>query len=251
MSQPATGARGALRRLLPLGLLLGLILIAVAFDLDRFMSFEMLERHHAALEAFVARNWLAAAATFILVYATAVSLSLPCGLAMTLTGGFLFGSLAGTALVVVGATIGAILVFLIARSALADSARRRAGPWLRWMEEGFRENAFSYTLVLRLVPLFPFFIVNLVPAVLGVPLRTYALATLLGIIPASYVYATAGAGLGTLLAQGEDISVTGSLTPEVVVALSGLGVLALLPVLYKRYLGRRGAARHQSPPAID
>ena len=92
---------------------------------------------------------------------------------------------------------------------------------------------------------------RLQPAVLGVPLRIYALATLLGIIPASYVYATAGAGLGTLLAQGEGISVGGSLTPEVVVALSGLGVLALLPVLYKRYLGRRGAARHESPPAVD
>src|SRR3546814_924839 len=119
MSQPAThGGSRVLRRLLPLGILLGLILLVVGLDLDRFVSLDLLERHHATLQAFVAHHWLVAAPLFVLVYVLAVSLSLPCGLALTLGGGFLFGSLGGTALVVVGATIGAVIVFLIARSAV-------------------------------------------------------------------------------------------------------------------------------------
>lgn len=107
------------------------------------------------------------------------------------------------------------------------------------MESGFRENAFSYLLVLRLIPIFPFFVVNLVPAFLGVGLRTYVVATFLGIIPGSYVYALVGAGLGSVFEQGGDVTLGGVFTPEVIGALVGLSLLSLLPVAYKRWRGRR------------
>ena len=108
------------------------------------------------------------------------------------------------------------------------------------MESGFRENALNYLLVLRLIPLFPFFVVNLVPAFLGVSLRIYVLGTLVGIIPGSFVYATVGAGLGSIFDSGEEFSLKGILTPEIVTALVGLAILAIVPVIYKKFRARGG-----------
>lgn len=127
----------------------------------------------------------------------------------------------------------------IAKTSLGDLLRAQAGPWLKKMESGFRENALSYLLVLRLIPLFPFFVVNLVPAFLGVSLRTYVLATLVGIVPGSFVYATVGAGLGSIFDRNEVFTASGILTPEIVTALVGLSVLSLLPVAYKLIKARR------------
>ena len=156
-----------------------------------------------------------------------------------MTGGFLFGTLFGTVFAVVGATIGAVGVFLVARTALGDLLRERLGHGtLERMADGFRENAFSYLLVLRLVPLFPFFMVNLAPAFLGVSLRTYALATLLGIVPGAFVFASVGAGLGDVFEMGGIVSASGLLTPRIVTALVGLAALALVPIAYKRLKGR-------------
>lgn len=231
--------RGLARRLVPLGLLVAALAAVLLFDLDRYLSFAELQRHHEALEAFVAENAVLAALAFMAIYALATALSVPGGLVLTLAGGFLFGASLAALYVVVAATLGATAVFLAAQTALGDSLRRRAGPWLQRMESGFQENAFSYLLVLRLIPLFPFFVVNLVPAFLGVPLRTYVAATFLGIVPGSYVYALAGAGLGSVLEQGGEVTVAGVFTPQVIGALVGLSLLSLLPVAYKRWRGRR------------
>jgi len=141
---------------------------------------------------------------------------------------------------VVAATIGATILFIAAKTALGDLLRAKAGPFLQKMEAGFREDALSYLLVLRLIPLFPFFIVNLVPAFLGVSLRVFVIATFGGIIPGSFVYATVGAGLGSIFDAGGEFSASGILTPEIITALVGLAVLALLPVAYKRYKAKRG-----------
>lgn len=230
-----------LRRLVPLAILLVLVLLFVATGLHRWLSLAALREHHAMLAGLVASRPVLAALTFMLLYAGIVALSVPGAAALTLAGGFLFGSLPGTALVVVGATAGAVAVFLIARTALGETLQHRAGPWLARMEGGFAENALSYLLVLRLIPLFPFFIVNIVPALLGVRLRTYAIGTLLGIIPGTYVYATVGAGLGSVFMQGREVSLEGVLTPEIVTGLIGLAVLALLPVAYKRWARRKGS----------
>jgi uncharacterized membrane protein YdjX (TVP38/TMEM64 family) len=130
-------------------------------------------------------------------------------------------------------------VFLIARTALGDALRAKAGPWMRRMEAGFRENAFSYLLVLRLIPLFPFWLVNLVPAFLGVPLGAYVLATFLGIIPGSLVYASVGNGLGVVFDRGGAPDLGIIFRPAILGPIVGLAALALLPVIYRKYKGRR------------
>lgn len=232
----ATRARQAhwLRRYWPaLALLAGLGLF-LALRLDRYVSFSALKENRALLLDLVERHRATSALGFLAIYALAVALSLPVATVLTVAGGFLFGQILATALVVVGATAGAIAVFLAARSALGDGLRRRAGPWLARMERGFQEDALCYLLVLRLVPLFPFVAVNLVPAALGVRLRDFAVATFLGIIPGSFVYVSVGVGLGSVFESGGEVHPAGVLTPEVMVALAGLACLALAPVVYKR-----------------
>ncbi|MEX0759481.1 MAG: TVP38/TMEM64 family protein [Tistlia sp.] len=236
--EAAGGRRGALRRLLPLTAIVGALVLVLALDLHSYLSLEALRAHREALTGFVADNALLAALGFMALYALATALSVPGGLVLTVAGGFLFGALLSTAYVVVSATLGATAIFLAARTALGDSLRRRAGPWLARTEAGFKKNAFSYLLVLRLIPLFPFFVVNLVPAFLGVGLRTYVVATFFGIVPGTYVYALVGAGLGSVLEQGGEITLAGALTPQVIGALVGLALLSLLPVAYKRWRGR-------------
>src|SRR5919106_4058595 len=155
-----------LKRLLPLGLLLLAILAAFGLGLDDYISFEQLERNRAQLLALVDRHPVLAPLAFMLVYAAVIALSVPGGAILTVAGGFLFGIAPATLYVVVGATIGATIVFLIARTALGEALRAKAGPRIRRMEEGFRADALSYLLVLRLIPIFPFWLVNIVPAFL-------------------------------------------------------------------------------------
>jgi uncharacterized membrane protein YdjX (TVP38/TMEM64 family) len=210
-----------------------------ALGLQRYISFDTVREHRSELLAFVAGHGALAPALFIAIYAVATALSLPVGLVLSVTSGFLFGTFLGTAFAVVGATTGAVGVFMIARTALGDVLRRRlTGGVLERMADGFRQNAFSYLLVLRLIPLFPFFVVNLAPAFLGVSLRTFVAATLLGIVPGAFVFASVGTGLGDVFDMGGKLSATGLLTPHVITALVGLAVLALAPVVYKQIWGR-------------
>jgi uncharacterized membrane protein YdjX (TVP38/TMEM64 family) len=245
MSPRAKATTGGWRRWLPLLLLLVALALVYGTGLHRQLSLETLRTQREALQGFVAARPLAAPLVFVLAYAGAVALSLPGALFLTLAGGFLFGTLLGSVLSVTGATIGAVAIFLVARTALGSSLRDRAGPWLKRMEAGFREDAFSYLLVLRLIPLFPFWLVNLVPAALGVRLPTFALATLIGIIPGSLVYTSVGNGLGAVLDHGGEPDIGLILKPQVLGPLLGLAALALLPVLYRRWKARprqRGAA---------
>ena len=222
--------RWALAALLVCGLILFFL-----FDLDRFVSFQALSENRDELKAFVARHPILAPALFMLIYAGVVAFSLPGGAVMTIAGGFLFGAVMASVLVVLSATVGATIVFLAAKSSLGEMLKRRAGPWLGRMERGFQENALSYLLVLRLIPLFPFFVVNLVPAFLGVSLGTYFFGTLIGIIPGSVVYATVGAGLDSVFQSDGVFQISDVMTPEVLAGLVGLAVLSLLPVAYKRW----------------
>ena len=235
--------RGSLqtgKRLLPVLALIAAGVAIFALDLDRFLTFEALRENRHLLMSFVDERAFLAAGLFVLIYAAATAMSLPGGAILSIAGGFLFGAWLGTLYIVVGATIGATAVFLIAKTALGDALRARAGPWLKSMEAGFQENALSYLLVLRLVPLFPFFVVNLVPAFLGVSLRTYVIGTFVGIIPGAFVFAFTGAGLGSVFDSSETFSPAAVLTPEVIVALTGLALLSLLPVAYKKFKARRG-----------
>jgi uncharacterized membrane protein YdjX (TVP38/TMEM64 family) len=224
-----------LKRLLPLGLLLLAIVAAFGLGLDDYISFEQLERNRAQLLALVDRHPVLAPLAFMLVYAAVIALSVPGGAILTVAGGFLFGVGAGTCYVVIAATAGATVVFLIAKTALGDSLRQKAGPAMRRMEAGFRDNALNYLLFLRLIPLFPFWLVNLVPAFLGVPLRTYLVATCIGIIPGSLVYASVGNGLGAVFEAGGTPDLGIIFRPQIMLPIVGLAILAILPVAYKKF----------------
>lgn len=237
---PASGAarRLSLRRLLPLLILLGGLALFFAFDLGRFVNLEAVNAHRDWLTSQVERYGLLANLAFVLIYAVATAFSLPFGWVLTVIGGFVFGTLVATLCVILGATVGAVGLFLAARYAFYDALHAKAGPALKKMEQGFKENALSYLLVLRLVPLFPFWLVNLVPALLGVPLRVYVIATVIGIVPGTFVYASVGNGLGEILAAGGSPDPSIIYDADVLIPLLGLALLALLPVGYKVWKAR-------------
>lgn len=235
---PAVARSAVWKRLAPLVVLVALIVLVFALRLDRYLSFEALRDHREALLAFVHARPVAAPLLFVVVYATAAALSVPGAVILTITGGFLFGVLAGSVLAVVGATLGAICVFLVAKTSLGDPLRARAGPWLGRMEAGFSTNALSYMLFLRLMPVFPFWLVNLVPAFLGVRLRIFALATFFGIMPGTIVYASVGNGLGAVFDAGDTPDLGIVFRPEILLPIVGLALLSLLPIAYRKYRTR-------------
>lgn len=238
---PASGTarRLSLRRLLPLLILICGLVLFFALDLGDYLSPEMLAEHRGWLTAQVARYGLLAYLVFALIYAVATAFSLPFGWVLTAFGGFVFGTLAATVCVVLGATIGAVCLFLAARYAFYDALHAKAGPSLLKMEQGFKENALSYLLILRLVPLFPFWLVNLVPGLLDVPLRVYVIATAIGIIPGTYIYASVGHGLGEVIEAGGTLDPSLIYDEDVLIPLLGLAFLALLPVGYKAWKRRQ------------
>lgn len=227
------------RRIIPLAVIVCGFVAFFAFDLDSYVTFEALKQNRQWLLAQVAAHRVGAALAFIAVYAAVVTFSLPVATVVSISGGFLFGLWFGTAWNVVGATIGASLLFLAARTVLADILHSKAGPWFHKVEAGFQKNAFNYLLFLRLVPAFPFFVVNLVPAFLGVRLVTFVGATFIGIIPGAFVYTSVGAGLGSVFDADGELSLSGVLTPQIVTALVGLAMLALLPVGVRWWQARR------------
>jgi uncharacterized membrane protein YdjX (TVP38/TMEM64 family) len=209
--------------------------IALFFALGgpQVVSLDTVKAHRDALLAFTQQHFVVALALAFVVYAGAVAFSLPVGLLLSLTMGFLFGRWIGTALVLVAATVGATLVFLAARYLFADAARRRMGPLGEKINAGFTADAFHYLLFLRLTPVFPFFLVNLAPALTGIPVRTFVLATLIGITPATFVFVNLGQTLGRI------DSLAGLVSVETLGALALLGIIALTPVVWKRYASDR------------
>lgn len=223
------------KRVAVLALFAALIIGLLSTGVQDLLSLEALRENREMLLEFVARNYGAAVAVFMLVYIVAVTFSIPGAVWLSIAGGFVFSAGPATLYIVVAATVGATLVFLLARFVLGDMLRQKAGGAIERMRSGFQEDALSYMLVLRLVPLFPFFIVNLVPAFLNVPVRIYVLGTALGIIPGSFVFAWVGSGVGAVFDGGGDVD-PGSIIfqPNVIGPLLGLAALALIPVAYKR-----------------
>ena len=236
------------RRLIPVLVFVAGLVTFFALGLERYLSIDALRQHRSVLRAWAETSGLLSALIFMAVYIITVAFSLPGATVLSIASGFLFGSIWGTVLVIISATLGATILFSIAKTTLGDVFRAKAGAWLPRLETGFREHALSYLLVLRLVPLFPFFIINLVPAFLGVSLSTFILGTFIGIIPGSFVYATVGAGLGSVFDAGGTFSLRGVLTPQIVTALVGLAVLSLIPVVYKKLTAQRGARPGASEP---
>jgi uncharacterized membrane protein YdjX (TVP38/TMEM64 family) len=198
------------------------------FDLGRVLSLDTLKANRDHLLAFTELNYTAAVLLFILMYIVVTGLSVPGAVILTLAGGFLFGTVPATLYVNVGATTGATLAFLAARYVLKDWVEEKFGRWLEPLQQGFAKNAFSYLLTLRFIPLFPFFVVNLVSGLTRVSVGTYVAATALGIIPGSFVYSYAGRQVGTINSLKEIAS------PQVIGAFLLLGAFALTPIVYKK-----------------
>jgi len=254
-SQSAHGVMFWLKRLWPLLLLIAATGLVFAMGWHRYLSLQVLAENREALRAYIGANMVLSLVVFVAIYATAVALSLPGGAVLTVAGGLLFGWLVGGLASIASATIGATAVFLIAGSALSEVLAARASLWLSRFREGFQEDAFSYLLFLRLVPIFPFWLVNLAPGLLGVKFRTYVAATVLGIIPGTFAFALAGNGLDSVIAaqqahyqsclakmgmEGQEscsytLDPGAFLTPELIAGLVALGLVALIPVAVKWY----------------
>jgi uncharacterized membrane protein YdjX (TVP38/TMEM64 family) len=254
---PARSPRSKLWQVVPLAIVLAFTAVALATGWYRELSLETLVRYRMGLERYVAAHEVLAVLAFVAIYVAVVTLSIPGAVYLTITGGLLFGTVCGALSSFASALIGATLLFLLARTAFGDHLMRRAGPRARRLAEGFRDDAFSYLLFLRLVPAFPFFVVNLVPALVGVRLMPFVAATAIGIIPATVAFTLVGSGLDSVItvqASGFRACVeTGRtdcqlafdlnsvLTPTLIAALVGLGALALIPVMVKRWRCRRVA----------
>jgi len=227
--------KDTLKHFLPLGLLCLAAVMVWVSGVHHYLSFEMVKVHREALKEFIAHHLLLSALIYIGLYISVVALSIPGATFMTVMGGFLFGQLNGTTLVVIAATLGSIVVFISARAAAKGLLQTKLSPWLSKLEIGFKDNALNYLLVMRLIPIFPFFIVNLAAAVLLVPFRTFVIATFIGIIPGSFIYVSVGTGLGSIIDKNQAFTLSGILTPEILASLIGLAILSTLPIFYKRW----------------
>ena len=207
------------------------------FDLGRYLSLDSLKANRDSLLAFTETHYAASVAIFVAAYCLLVAASLPGAVFFTLAGGFLFGSALGTVYVNLGATSGATLAFLAARYLLRDWVEATFGSRLAPLQQGFANNAFSYLMTLRLIPLFPFFVVNMACGLTRVSLATYVTATAIGIIPGSFVFAYAGRQLGTINSLKEIAS------PNVLMAFTLLGLLALVPIVYQKLTAKKSAAQ--------
>jgi uncharacterized membrane protein YdjX (TVP38/TMEM64 family) len=220
---------------LALGALVVLVAARVS-GLTEFLSLEALRANRVWLVETVAAHGFIAVLAFVALYVAVVAFSVPGAVWLTLAGGFLFGPVLGTMTTVIAATIGATFVFLFARTLFGENLLDRFGEPARKLGDNIRRNAWSYLLVLRLVPLFPFFLVNVVPAFVGVRLPVYVGTTFVGVIPGTVVFTLAGAGLGSVLDQGGELSMSSILTPQVIAALTALGLLSLAAIpLRKRF----------------
>lgn len=230
---------GGLHRFLPLAIVLFGLAFGYAMGWHQYLSLGFLAESREMLLGFVDENFFLSAAIFLVCYALAVAFSFPAASVLTIFGGFLFGWLVGGILVAFAATAGATALFLAARSAFGDFLKARAGPRVKKLADGFERDAFGYLLVLRLAPVFPFFVINIAPALFNVPLRTFVAATFIGILPGVFAYAYLGQGVDSVLVSaqeaGRDVSIGDLVTPQITLAFLALAVVAAIPTLVRRF----------------
>lgn len=228
-----------LAKFLPVAVLAAGLAAAYAFGLTDYLSLTYLGEQQQNFKGFVDANSATAALIFMAIYVLAVALSLPAASVLTIFGGFLFGWLQGGIMIIMSATLGATILFLAARSSFGGFLRARLGSKGAAFADGFRKDAFGYLLVLRLAPVFPFFLVNIAPALFDVKTRDYVLATALGIMPGTFAYAWLGEGVGSVLdaarASGKSPSISQLVTPQITIAFAALAVVAAIPLVLKRF----------------
>lgn len=233
------------QRLGLLAVLAAVVATLITFDVGHYLSYEGLASNEAALKQAVADAPVLAAVAFVGVYVVAVAFSLPGAIWLSLAGGLMFGTWQGGVLILIGATLGASGLFLVARYLLGDALRARAGPTLEKFEQNFNRDAVSYLLVLRLLPIFPFFIVNLGASLVGVRFPIFVITTFFGIIPGTFVFASIGNGVSVVLQQGTQPDLGVVTKPEIILPLLGLALMSLLPVIWRRF-GQKAADQKES-----
>ena len=256
----AGGNKPGIKRYLPLFILICAVVMAYMAGLHKYISLNAVAENREYLTNAVSNNWLLAILAYGCVYTISTALSLPGGALLTIVGGFLFGWLVAGVTTVFSATLGATLVFMIAKSSLGNFLTKKAGPFAKKLADGFNTDAFNYLMFLRLVPVFPFWLINIAPALFDVRLRTYMITTFLGIIPGTFAIAVLGAGLGSVIDRQQAIydscvSIKGAenctfnvdagalLTPQLLAAFAALGIVALIPVVLKRWKSRKSSQK--------
>lgn len=243
MPSKTTSLPGRLMRFAPVGIVVLGLALGNTLGLQDYLSLGYLAEQRQALRAYVDANVIWSALLFIGVYILAVAFSFPAASVLTIFGGFLFGWLLGGALVAVGATIGASILFLATRSAFGSFLRQRVDGVVKKLADGFRENAFGYLFVIRLAPIFPFFVVNIAAAIFDISLGRFVAATFLGILPGTFAYAYLGQGVDSVLvaaqAAGREAQISDLVTREITLAFFALAVVALIPTIVKQVRPRR------------
>jgi len=224
-----------LKRLIPIILLcLGFSLFFV-LDLHQYLSFATLRNQHTSLHAWKQQHYILATLLYIAIYSLATAISIPGSLILTITGGFLFGLLAGTIYTIIGANMGASCIFLATKFAFSDWMMRKIGTKFQQVKRGFNKNSISYLLFLRLVPIFPFWLINIISGLLGIPFKIFIITTMIGILPGTFVYVSVGNGLNKMIANQTTPNVMIIFQPHILLPILGLAILSLVPIIYKRW----------------
>ena len=259
-TQPSPPPSSAIKRWAPVVVLVGAMVFAFANGWHEHFTLSSLIMNREMLLAYVNENFTLTALTFATMYIVAVALSFPGASLITIASGFIFGWAYGGVITAFAATIGAAIIFSVASTSFGTTLREKAGSRMDKLAKGFEENAFSYLLFLRLVPLFPFWLINLAPAFFNVRLGTYILATFIGILPGTFAYALLGEGLDSLVAAQEqanpgcaamgtcEIDLKAAITPEIIFAMAGLAIVSLVPILVQRH---RAKKRDLKAPSND
>lgn len=241
-TEPDSGPKSRLMRHLPLAVIL-IVAIIGAFTLRDYLSFDVLRDNRDALIVFRDSNFVLTAVLFLVTYIVIVGFSLPGGTLCTLTGGFLFGTVFGTLFSVVGASVGATIIFVAARYGLGERLGAKMGAskgTIKKIKDGIDENQWSMLFLIRLVPVVPFVVANLIPAFMQVPLHRFAISTFFGIIPATAVFSSIGAGLGEVFENGGTPNLGIIFEPHILLPILGIAALALLPAVIKAVTGKKG-----------
>ncbi|NNE78955.1 MAG: TVP38/TMEM64 family protein [Silicimonas sp.] len=239
MTEPTPMPNGLAKRL-PLIVILTVAAVG-AFTLRDYLSFQALADNREMLIAFRDANYLLTVLSFIAAYVVIVAFSLPGAAIATLTGGFLFATFPGALFNITAATIGATAIFLAARMGFGERLGRKleaSDGAIKKIKDGIDENQWSMLFLIRLVPAVPFFVANLLPSFLEVPLRRFVISTFFGIIPGSVVYTSVGAGLGEVFARGETPNLGIIFEPHILLPILGLCALAALPIAIKAVRGK-------------
>lgn len=202
------------------------------FNLHQYLSFETIKTYQSFAQEWTANHYSAAVSIYLLVFSALIACAIPCGTILTLLGGFLFGTIA-IIYSMLGTTIGGLILFFAIRTAFGARIAAKSSGWVKKLESGFQRNAFNYLLMLRLVPIMPCWVINISAGVLNVPIKTFIIATMLGIFPATVIYVMVGRGLDKFFFIDQSPCISNIITPSMLLPLLGLAFLSLFPVFYK------------------